>query len=513
MHAEESPYPPGFGVEGEAIRFIGLPMLWSDETLYSWCGAVHGSCPSPNAVETSRRLFGAPYAALMHDFPSHLDGLNRTLAGELGSSDYLALRHTLLGYFLVAQPAHVCQKIISDSVTGANSSLKFRLGIAASRVGGHHPLKGCSRCFDEQEANVGRAYWRVQHQAPSAMYCEDHDELLELAWDPTTPVHRRGWILPRSGLHRQWRRLPVLTGQAVGSLRRLAHFSAGWSLLSPAALLPERLAATYRYGLLGCGLVTAGGSLRLVEIVRLIRHHYRGLEEFDSFRALRNGDGSWSNLVGNLSRNVPRSCHPMKHLLMIAALFPTWGEFMGVYETSARLAPRPAERPEHLARSEDLHRQFKRLVNNEGLSVSAAGRKVGITSTTAVRWAKVLGLTYTPRAKIHTPERLDEVRRRLIRGDTKSQISRELGLSSIAVDRVVSSEPAVAGAWREARKVADRQAYRDHFASLVAAMRGRTLREIRAVSGSGYAWLYRNDREWLLENLPFLSGTVASCRS
>lgn len=44
-------------------------------------------------------------------------------------------------------------------------------------------------------------------------------------------------------------------------------------------------------------------------------------------------------------------------------------------------------------------------------------------------------------------------------------------------------------------------------------MRGRTLREIRAVPGGGYTWLYRHDRKWLIENLPFLGSAGSSWQS
>lgn len=492
-----------FGLQWDKHCLAGLPTLIDDETLYSWCGSVHSSCPSSSALETSRRLFGVPYAALMHDFPSHLEGLRSVLGDGHDFLDHLALRHTLLGYFLVAQPADACRRILDDCRHGAASSLKFRLGIAASRIGGYHPLKGCFRCFDAQEAHGFRAYWRVQHQAPLVMYCEKHSDLLSIAWDRTTPVHRRGWILPRSGLAKHWRQPAPPSSQALGCLERLASFSRSWSNMQPASLHPKRLAQTYRVGLRQLDLLSAGGSVRLSEAAQLINHHFRGIRDLDELRSLRDSESGWSNLIGNLSRVAPRPCHPAKHLLLATALFPTWPQFMEAYESSAlqeQCPPTPTDLPSD---SDSDHRKFAELVKDDGLSVSAAGRRIGVSATTAVRWAKILGLPYTSRAKIHTTDRLNEIRRRLVNGEAKSSISKELGISAITVDRVVSSEPAVASAWREARHEAARQTYRRHFAALVAAMHGSTIKQIREVPGSGYAWLYRHDRHWLLENLPF----------
>lgn len=480
------------------------PVLYTDETLYSWAGTVHQMNPTPSALETSRRLYGAPYAALMHDFPSHLGELDRRMSGALGKPAALAARHTLLGYFLPAREASACAQIVSAVEVGALSSLKFRLGIAASRVGGHHPLKGCQRCFDAQEARVGRAYWRVVHQLPSVLCCEEHDAMLDIAWDPITPVHRRGWILPRSGLRREWRHQAAVSSTTFYQLCRLASFSAKWAELGPAALDSVRLASTYRRALRDRELVSGRQSLRLAEIVRLVKVRHQGLEALEEFRALRNSNESWSVLVGSIARAVPRACHPLKHLLMLTTLFSTWEEFLATYDSSADVVAVSTKDDGQRSQRLELEQQFKDLVIGEGLSVSAAGRRVGVTANSAVRWAKVLGVSFTPRAKIYTAERLAEARIRLQRGDEKAEVARELAISQGTINRLLSSEPDVATAWRRARHAAARQRYRDRFLSALALSRSGTLKEVRAEPGNGYPWLFRHDRAWLLEHLPFM---------
>lgn len=258
--ATESPF-----FSGEDLRLLAnLPILEGDETLYSWAGTVHLSNPTPDARETSRRLYGEPFAALMHDFPSCLFALRKNVGDRLASPSVLALRHSLLGYFLPARPRESSERILRAVAGGAVSSLKFQLGIAASRVGGHHPLKGCRRCFEGQVARYGRAYWRVAHQLPSVLCCVEHEEMLDIAWDPTTPVHRRGWILPLGGLAREWLIYPLVSEVQFQRLKRLADFSMRWAGLQPSYFVTERLALVYRAALRQYSLLTTGGSLRLV---------------------------------------------------------------------------------------------------------------------------------------------------------------------------------------------------------------------------------------------------------
>jgi hypothetical protein len=150
-----------------------LPALYENQTLYSWCGLTHALSGSTCVQTTSTRLFGAPYAALSHDFPSRLMALDRSTGSALGCPREIALRNTLLGYYLSIASQSRAEQIIGMLRTGAIGHLKMLLGITASRVGGHHPLKGCERCFVEDEASTGWAYWHIEHQPPQSWSAPD----------------------------------------------------------------------------------------------------------------------------------------------------------------------------------------------------------------------------------------------------------------------------------------------------------------------------------------------------
>lgn len=323
-------------------------------------------------------------------------------------------------------------------------------------------------------------------------------------------MHRRGWILPRGGLDREWRSYPPVSALQFQRLERLAIFSARWARLPPSSFDAKQLACAYRAALLKHDLMTRAGSLRLVEIAHLIRQYYFGLEVFPELRSIQSSEATWSTLVGAASREAPRPCHPLKHLLLISALFDSWDEFIATYDAE------PIDRAEISVGGEVLPTEsasqqmewFTELVRRQGLSISAAGRTVGITATTAVRWAKVLGFDYRSRAKTYTQKRLEEARVMLRQGTPKAQVVERLCFTSGAVNRLISSEPELAAAWRAARHELARRDNRLRFSKALAQMPDRPLKEIRAMPGCGYAWLYRHDRAWLLEHLPFFGHTV-----
>lgn len=114
-----------------------LPLLLENQTLYSWCGRTHELNCSASARRTSSQPFGTPYAALCHDFPAHLQVLTQRTGGQLGPPRELALRHTLLGYFLSITDHEVADRTLRLVTDGAVPSLEDALSICrASRAVG-----------------------------------------------------------------------------------------------------------------------------------------------------------------------------------------------------------------------------------------------------------------------------------------------------------------------------------------------------------------------------------------
>jgi len=163
-----------------------LPLLLAGQTLYSWCGRAHQLNCSTSALQTSYRLFGTPYAALCHDFPANLWTLTQRTRGQLGHPRELALRHTLLGYFLPTIDDMEAEETIRLITEGSIPSLKMRLGITASRVGGYHPLKLCPDCASEEHERLGYSYWHIEHQFPSSFVCLNHARPLVFLQDTVT---------------------------------------------------------------------------------------------------------------------------------------------------------------------------------------------------------------------------------------------------------------------------------------------------------------------------------------
>ena len=492
-------------VQGKTVLHI-LPPLQPRQTLYSWCGMTHALNSGVRATDTSNALFGYPYAGLRHDFPSHLRVLCERTWHLLGDARHIAQHHTLLGYFLPLVDTVRAERILSMVSEGSIPQLKMQLGITASRLGGHHPLKGCRACFATSKRNTGDAFWQVDHQLPSSFVCALHRTPLAVAWDPVTPVHRRKWLLPLGKPTCTWVEQPEVTDRQFQALNRLQLNSSAFARLSPGRLDPCALASAYRAGLREAGLATVRGNLKLEKLVRLIRSHYAGLEHLPGMQVLFSIRDEWPGLAAALARRVPRPGHPFKHLLLISCLFENWDAFLRTYD-SAQEACAEEDRP---ARVNPFARQrldFQHLVGEQKLSIRSASDHLGVSTTTGVQWAKQLGLPYVARPKALTRRVESAIQRRLGRGDPVDGIAAATCVSATTVRRILGSNLETSRLRQACIASKKRDAARKVFSALCSRNRGVPLSSLRSVKGNSYAWLYRNDREWLASQLERLGRT------
>lgn len=478
-----------------------LPALHENQTLYSWCGLTHALNGGVCARTTSTRLFGAPYAALCHDFPSRLNLLERSTRGVLGSTRDIALRNTLLGYYLAIVRRSRAEQIIGLLRTGTIRHLKMLLGITASRVGGHHPLKGCERCFADDEASRGLAYWHVEHQLPSVLVCSTHRCPLFIAWDPVTPVHRRHWLLPRLE-HRYMRaEIPVPGDAAMERLLRLAADSARLMTLPPASLEPEQLTRGYQRLLQEAGLATRNGNLRTARIVALVKERYRGLDELPGLAPLKAIDDQWPGLAASLSRRTARPGHPLKHLLLIAAISDSWDQFFEACMPAAPVNEIAAPTVAEAVTAANRLDRFKELVTVHGKSLAAASHALGVSRTTGTLWAKKLKIAYTSRGRPVAERTAAQIRRQLKNGDSISHIATSTGVSMTTIYRIVGTDPEISERRRADAFARQQEIARRTFAALCRTQSDQSLKSIRSRPGNSYAWLYRNDHQWLASQL------------
>lgn len=508
-----------FSAQLELFPWSGAMHWLPDELLFSLASRHHVQAGHGRASKTCEQLFGHRQRGSAHDLPSHIDELVRRTRGELGSALTIIREHTILPFYLPLRSRKAADAAIAAMRGDGIGGLKYRLGLLTSRFRAHHPLKACARCLIEDRIKFRIAYWHVPHQYPGVWICPDHEtELLE-SLVKSTGVGRFLWHLPHQSLlvaanrDRYEGRPP--DDERV-RLLRLAHAAIALARL-PAWFFfdPEKLHQTYRAGLGDKGLCTANGRLHLRDIGPQFLAFAAPFRAVPELAALPTTASQASAQLGRLFYPPRTGTHPLRHLLLILWLFDTWESFWETYLRLDDTAPnahdlfrdqRPVSGVKEAQDSRVL--QFLDLIRHQGRSVTNAACVVGVDPGTGMAWAARAGIATRRRAKILKPDVLVGLLNDLRRGLDKSAIAASHHVPLACISRVLRTEVGLHETWLEARSARTRRMARREWRSAIENSATHGPKAARRLAPAAYAWLYRNDRAWLLEQSRRLPGVV-----
>lgn len=491
---------------------VTLPALAPGETLYSWCGTFHRRAFTGNVLATSRLLFGANYAALLHDFPARLDELEQRTQGVIGSAREIARHHTLLGYFLPFLDAERAEVILSGVAVGSVPDLKMRLGIPASGVGGYHPLRCCPECIENDKVTLGWPIWHVEHQAPSALVCTQHGRPLVQTWHRVSPVHQREWLIPDASPATDRHEIKLPNRDAQKLLHQLAEISARLFGVAPGLWHQAKLTTVYRRWAHDHGAITKSGSLRHSKFEAAIAPRFNRLR--DAFRVLSPMpiELCLETIIGSAIRSSPRPIHPLKHLTVLIAMFGDAAAAMAALDQEEVDDPEWTM-AEHIGSPSEADTAGKQIPDREALflasvgqgqSIRAASATAGVSTGTGVRWARQHGIAFTPRRKLMHEAVIENIRADLKSGLDRTAVAAKHGVSLPSINRLLSTEHDLRDAWNSVRHEAARAKNRACLLELINNQPTISVSQLRKTPGSGWTWLYRHDKAWLEKTLPTL---------
>ena len=491
-----------------------LPTLELEETLYSWCGTTHSRSGQASVRQTSQQLFGSDHAGRLHDFPSHLNTFHARTDGRFGEPRAIALSHSLLGYYLPFRPFEDGQRILNAVLAGSLPDIKMRLGIPASRFGGYHPLRYCSECVRTNIDQIGWSVWQVQHQWPSSLVCRSHARPLVQLWHPITPVHRRKWLRPMAGSGEGEEELRIGNDDALQSALTLADFSWHAAQLSPGAIDPRRMSDVLRQWARDRSCLTDTGSVRYKRLLALIERASGWLVEALAGVPHVGYRADLTNIIAAALSRSPTPVHPLKHLLLATAMFDTWDVFWAAYSCGTALvtstrAPRPAPSSRYLVPNQ--RNEFLRILR-AGRSVRTASSTVGVSTGTGLKWAHQAGIPVASRPKKLNAAVLASIRGRLEQGIDRSTVAAEFDISVTSIHRLMSTDHVLRDAWASIRHDVARDANRYKVQETLVRSPSISAGELRRAVPGAWAWLYRNDRNWLVEHLPSLWRSIGGRR-
>lgn len=487
-----------------------------EETLFSLASRLHRFWGMPLARQTCSALFMHPQQGSQHDLPSRLATFASQTNGRYGTVVDLAHSRTLLSYYLPFKAEQEVDAAVASMAASSVAHLKLRLGILTSRFRAHHPLKACPHCIQEDVERHGWSYWHLPHQFPGVWVCLKHECRLRVSSLKATGVGRFHWVLPpQSGLRmmgvpdRQFAVGP--DDPALGLARLITDIT---TRVKQGGCATNVLFQVYRTRLADLGWMRAGASLRWAEISESYCHYVRALVGCPDVPEDMQDQGRVVIQLGRMLRSARSGTHPLRHHLIIHWLFGDFAAFAdAVRGHSGKATFTSGEERASKAFSmcglqfDERQRLLKELLSSDGYTLTGAARTIGIDVATAMAWAAKMGISVSG---FRRPKKLKHDQRlqalvMLKHGSEKSEVAKAVGVSTPTVTRLLLTEVGLHEEWRNAKLLLQRDRCRATWSSLVANCGSAGAKILRAMEPAVYAWLYRNDRDWLVGKKPLLT--------
>ena len=482
----------------------GALLDWlSDETLFSLASRQHCFWGYTVSWRTAQELFGTRHGGCQHDFPNCVDSLVTHTRGVWGTAEQLARERTLLRYYSPFISSENTTDAIAAMRSPSVAHLKFRLGLLTSRFRANHPLKACISCMRENYESSGWVWWHLRQQYPGVWVCLRHYEPLCICSVKSTGVHRFLWTLPDENfLDCRW---ALHLGEALERQKALSELVV--SLVDGAAdgaLQHSSVRLTLRRRMKERGWLTQSGSLRLSCAAPEYLNYCDGLRANPELAMLPRDEQEAALHLGRLMRPPRCGTHPLRLLLAIGWLFNGAKDYLGEHgkRPAAPLCEREQIEPGSGCLSDMTHKE--RLLNlvQQGTSPTAAASVVGISVGTALAWTARAGISVHRRPKRLVPELRQKMEATLHQGLAKEEVAKQHGVPLSSVTYLLRMDVRLQESWHTARFTRVQREERKIWSELRVQNAGVHTKMLRESVPRTFAWLYRNDRKWLLEHCP-----------
>lgn len=489
-----------------------LPWL-PGETLFSICSRHDRLWGYRSSAQSAQVLFGRRRLGTQHDLPSGLDEFVARTQEEFGSTGEIACSRTLLRFYRPFLAPEMVGEAVATMRGPVVSHLKFRLGLLTSRFRANHPLKACLACMQADVLEHGWVYWHLEHQFPGVWCCPTHGGPLLVSTVKSTGVRRFEWSLPESSqLICAWD-----AGECPGldALLRLSLLIRAL-VVAPGCdgwLNGHDVQRVLWIRLRERGWCTSAGSIRLAKAAADYLHHCLRLRLPEELTGLPATLEQAKAQLGRVLRPLRTGVHPMRLLVAIDWLFADAEHFTALIAEGTLPIDRGSASEQSRAPAaslRDTRREHLLSLVREGSSATAAAADVGIDVSTAMSWAAAGGFRVGRRPKILKSELRSSLIRALRQGADKAHVAARFGVSVATVTRLLLTEVGLHDDWTASRVRRARRRARQDWLQVQADHPGLRTKLLRAIKPASYAWLYRHDRAWLIDNSP-PSSTRSGC--
>lgn len=296
-----------------------FPTPYPDELLYSVLARYHVRSGNISPKVTTEELFGKRTIRSVWDLPANLNILlNQT--GSYWNTDQLIFNHTMYPYYAAFLLPKQADQVKQSMIGNKGSTIHTRIGVSASNVKLKSHLWVCSDCIKEDMNTCGETYWRRIHQCPGVYICPKHETVLEETVVSTKAVNQHEYVVATPKVEKSRVTLEGLPKEEIEILKKISMTSYALLLNSHLQKTDNSLRENYLEILKQKGYVSPNGYLNRDKLYQSFKgkfpHHI--LELLQSTVEFKESD--WLTMIFQKHR---KSFHPIRHLLVMIFLQDT----------------------------------------------------------------------------------------------------------------------------------------------------------------------------------------------
>ena len=485
----------------QLLNLSYYPALLEDELLSSYLTRL-AAFNGLGGTRFYEYFFGKPQGVPVIDLPGNLILLQRRLGTNSPFSSVADLMQcaTIYPYHRVFLHPEIDRKVmfmLRGSSQGPNYP-KATLGRLANNFGANPTLRYCHICVQHDYKHLGCPYWHRIHQLPGIVACIHHACILEVMKSPFGQEHRTQLLLPPMD------KLSYRSPQPCQGQIEFAVLSTQLLLSKLSSHDPLARANVYRCAALSFGFIK-NGRINIAALGSEMKKFYNDFCGFQHRERLLSSTTTPLAWLYPLFNRPHRSCHPICHLLLIRFLFGSIENFVSALATSD--VPNVQLNTDHPRPSANA--SVTALISDITRSCRTIAAELGISVTTAVLLRRELGIDVKERVKTIDKEKVSQIVEAIQAGLSVAKVAEKCGVSICTVYRLRRIHHLQDHIARARKFGLEREKRRDEWSTAMSANKHGGINYARSKAQAAYAWLYRNDRNWLRDKC---SGTTSPQR-
>ena len=302
------------------IHFFTDP--YKDELIYSAISRYHFYNGNIDFKDTLEECFAKRTIISSLEIGSPIDVLVKNIGGNY-TSEYLIKKHTIFPYYIPFLPTKRREETIKEIKYGDCSGIYHKIGIIAGGVCSREGIYYCPICAQNEIQIKGEAYIHREHQLQGIYLCAHHGKLLRKYKIIKTDVSRLEFIRFENELFDLGNEPEDTKNyEKMIKLARDAYYLLENDLMS---IDKKTILKKYKNLLWEKGLTTSSNRIKQREFYDEFINFY-GLDFLKVMDSSIDNDDEY-NWLRVITRDLKRTVHPVRHLLLINFLSGNIAEF------------------------------------------------------------------------------------------------------------------------------------------------------------------------------------------